>query len=121
MTLQLKVLADERSEKHLAGKHNDFSACAGPVDAIRLAADQWQEFLESSPDPIWIKDGQGRYVAVNKAYLRADPAQTQDVIGKTDFEVQSRDKAEMYVADDHAAIVLFLLTVLAGLRQAGIL
>jgi PAS domain S-box-containing protein len=95
---------DERSEKHLAGKHDDSSACAGPVDVIRLAAHQWQEFLESSPDPIWIKDAQGRYVSVNKAYLRADPAQTQDVIGKTNFEVQSRDKAEMYVAADQAAI-----------------
>jgi len=95
---------DEQSDKHLEGKHDDFSACAGPVDAVKIAAHQWQEFLESSPDPMWIKDTQGRYVAVNKAYLRADPGQTHDVIGKTDFEVQSRDRAEMYVADDQIAI-----------------
>ncbi|WP_165849000.1 PAS domain S-box protein [Candidatus Cryosericum odellii] len=95
---------EERSDKHLEGKHDDFSACAGPVDAVKLAAHQWQEFLESSPDPMWIKDTQGHYVAVNKAYLRADPGQTRDVIGKTDFEVQSRDRAEMYVADDQIAI-----------------
>ena len=80
---------DERSDKHGTGKHGDFSACAEPADAMRLAAHQWQEFLESSPDPMWIKDTQGRYVAVNKAYLHADPGQTHNVIGKTDFEVQS--------------------------------
>jgi PAS domain S-box-containing protein len=95
---------DERSDKHRTGKHGDFSACAEPVDAMRLAAHQWQEFLESSPDPMWIKDTQGRYIAVNKAYLHADPGQTHNVIGKTDFEVQSRDKAEMYLADDQIAI-----------------
>lgn len=104
MTLQQEAAVEERSDKHLEGKHDDFSACAEPVDAVRFAAHQWQEFLESSPDPMWIKDTQGRYVAVNKAYLRADPGQTQDVIGKTDFEVQSRDKAEMYLADDQVAI-----------------
>jgi PAS domain S-box-containing protein len=104
MTLQQEVLVDEQSDKHLEGKHDDFSACAGPVDAVKLAAHQWQEFLESSSDPMWIKDTQGRYVAVNKANLRADPGQTHDVIGKTDFEVQSRDRAEMYVADDQIAI-----------------
>ncbi|HWQ22063.1 MAG TPA: PAS domain-containing protein, partial [Clostridia bacterium] len=95
---------DEQSDKHSAGQHDDFLTCAVPSDAERLAAHQWQEFLESSPDPMWIKDTQGRYVAVNKAYLRADPGQTQDVIGKTDFEVQSRERAEVYVADDQIAI-----------------
>ena len=95
---------DEPSDKHRAGKHDDFSACAEPADAMRLAAQQWQEFLESSPDPMWIKDTQGRYVAVNKAYLHADPGHTDNIIGKTDFEVQPRDTAEVYVADDQIAI-----------------
>lgn len=95
---------DKRSDKHSAGTSGDFSVSAGPADALRLAAHQWQEFLESSPDPMWIKDARGRYVAVNKAYLRADPVRIQDVIGKTDFEIQSRDKAETYVADDQIAI-----------------
>jgi PAS domain S-box-containing protein len=104
MTLQQEVLVDEQSDKHLEGKHDDFSACAGPVDVVKLAAHQWQEFLESSSDPMWIKDTQGRYVAVNKANLRADPGQIHDVIGKTDFEIQTRDRAEMYVADDQVAI-----------------
>jgi PAS domain S-box-containing protein len=105
MTLHQEVLVEERSDKHLAGKRDDFSACAGQSDAIQLAAHQWQQFLESSPDPMWIKDAQGRYVAVNKAYLRANPTQkTHNVIGKTDFEVQSRDRAEMYAADDQIAI-----------------
>ena len=104
MRLRQEVLVDKRPDKHLAGKHGDFSGCAAPVDAVGLAAHQWQEFLESSPDPIWIKDAQGRYVAVNKAYLHADPVHTPDVIGKTDFEIHPRDKAEMYMADDQVAI-----------------
>ena len=94
----------EQSDKHSAGMHDDFSACAGPDEAERLAALRWQEFLEFSPDPMWIKDTQGRYVAVNEAYLHADPGETQDIIGKTDFEVQSHDRAEIYVADDQIAI-----------------
>ncbi|MHB8106596.1 MAG: PAS domain S-box protein [Candidatus Cryosericum sp.] len=96
---------EERSDKHLAGKRDNFSAGASQGDAAQVAARQWQQFLEFSPDPMWIKDAQGRYVAVNNAYQRANPAlKTQTVMGKTDFEVLSRDKAEMYAADDQIAI-----------------
>jgi len=52
MTPNQEALVDKRSDKYLAGKRGDFSVCAAPADAIQLAAHQWQEFLEFSPDPM---------------------------------------------------------------------
>ena len=37
-------------------------------EILRLAQAQWSQFLEASPDPMWIKDAQGRYVEVNLAF-----------------------------------------------------
>ena len=58
--------------------------------------------LDNSPYMAWLKDREGRYLMVNKAYADyfglADYSQ---VIGKTDFDFQKdRELAEKYRADD---------------------
>jgi len=54
--------------------------------------------LEVLPDPAWVKDAAGRYVAVNPAYEKAYEALTQrsssDIIGRTDFDLYAREQAE---------------------------
>ena len=71
---------------------------------LRVAQLQWNQFLEASPDAMWIKDASGRYVAANKTYLLIDPSVSGDVIGKTDVECFSPEKAAVYMADDRVAI-----------------
>jgi diguanylate cyclase (GGDEF)-like protein/PAS domain S-box-containing protein len=71
---------------------------------LKVAQLQWNQFLEASPDAMWIKDASGRYVAANKTYLLIDPSVSGDVIGKTDVECFSPEKAAVYVADDRVAI-----------------
>jgi hypothetical protein len=57
--------------------------------------------LDNSPYLTWLKDAKGRYVAINKMfadYLRlADAGQA---IGKTDLELQPKELAKKYRADD---------------------
>ncbi|MFM0060225.1 PAS domain S-box protein [Paraburkholderia phytofirmans] len=57
--------------------------------------------LDNIPDLAWVKDTQGRYVAVNRAFARTlgygDPS---DVIGRTDFDLHPLEHAKAYRADD---------------------
>ncbi|HWQ22077.1 MAG TPA: PAS domain-containing protein [Clostridia bacterium] len=73
-------------------------------EKLRAAHLQWNQFLDVSPDAMWIKDASGRYVAVNKTYGLIDPSVKGSVIGKTDAEVFPPEKAEVYVANDRIAI-----------------
>ncbi|MGB9666508.1 MAG: histidine kinase N-terminal 7TM domain-containing protein, partial [Candidatus Cryosericum sp.] len=73
-------------------------------ERLRFAQLQWQQFLEASPDPMWIKDTEGRYVAANEAFKFVDPARYRDVVGRTDAECFPAEIAAAYVADDQKAI-----------------
>src|SRR5450756_22323 len=73
-------------------------------DKLRVAQLQWSQFLEVSPDPMWIKDASGRYVAASKSYFHFDPSAEGNIIGKTDAECFPPKKATVYVADDRIAI-----------------
>ncbi|MBI5625788.1 MAG: PAS domain S-box protein [Nitrosomonadales bacterium] len=57
--------------------------------------------LNNSPFLTWLKDSDGRYLKVNKAY--ADYAKLDDaqqIIGKTDFDLWPKELAEKYRSDD---------------------
>ncbi|MEA3098772.1 MAG: hypothetical protein QOF74_3012 [Caballeronia mineralivorans] len=62
---------------------------------------QMAAILDNIPDLAWVKDTDGRYVAVNRALARAlgcdEPA---GIIGKTDFDVHPPEYALAYRADD---------------------
>lgn len=62
---------------------------------------QMAAILDNIPDLAWVKDTDGRYVAVNRALARAlgydEPA---GIIGKTDFDVHPPEYARAYLADD---------------------
>jgi len=73
-------------------------------DKLRVAQLQWSQFLEVSPDPMWIKDASGRYVAASKSYFHFDPSAEGNIIGKTDAECFPPEKVAVYVADDRIAI-----------------
>ncbi len=54
--------------------------------------------LDAIPDPAWIKDAEGRYVAVNPAYQEACASHTGrariEIIGRTDFDLFPPEEAE---------------------------
>jgi len=53
-------------------------------------------FAKASPDPMWIKDVSGRYVAANEMYFLADPSVNGDIVGKTDAECFPPEKRCMW-------------------------
>ena len=73
-------------------------------EELRVAQLQWNQFLDVSPDAMWIKDASGRYIAANKIYGTIDPSVKGSVVGKTDAEVFPHEKAAMYIANDRIAV-----------------
>lgn len=56
--------------------------------------------LNSIPDMAWLKDNDGKYVAVNEQFTKVAERDIEDIIGKTDFDIWSETFAEMYQKDD---------------------
>ncbi|HLP99276.1 MAG TPA: PAS domain S-box protein [Sideroxyarcus sp.] len=89
------------------GQHLFFAA-SRDITARKLAETALQKseanlraMLDNSPYLTWLKDTDGRYITINKVfadYLRLDDA--GQATGKTDLDLQPRELAEKYRADD---------------------
>jgi PAS domain S-box-containing protein len=62
---------------------------------------QKRAILDNIPDIAWLKDRDGRFVAVNTPLANAaGKERPADVLGLTDFDIWPRDLAQRYRADD---------------------
>lgn len=57
---------------------------------------QQQEILNNIVDTAWLKDRDGRYVAVNTSFCKVLGVQPKNLIGKTDFDLYPVARAEKY-------------------------
>jgi two-component system, NarL family, sensor histidine kinase UhpB len=61
--------------------------------------------LDNFPFLVWLKDVQGRFLAVNDTFARScGRARAADIVGLTDFDVWPKDLAQLYVDDDRSVI-----------------
>lgn len=60
--------------------------------------------IDNQPFSCWLKDREGNYIAVNKAFAEYSTVSKEDIVGKNDFSLYPADEAEMYCASD--ALVL---------------
>jgi diguanylate cyclase (GGDEF)-like protein/PAS domain S-box-containing protein len=67
---------------------------------LELSLNQRAAILRNIPDPAWLKDREGRYVAVNEAFSREFGLPANAVVGKTDLDLFPHEAAETYRADD---------------------
>jgi PAS domain S-box-containing protein len=79
------------------GRHRTEERARGSI--ARLAS-----FLDSSPALTFLKDEEGRYAYMNRAYSSFFGWELSDVIGKTDFELRDREIAERLRASDRATL-----------------
>ena len=62
---------------------------------------QRQAILDNIPDIAWLKDREGRFLAVNQPFATmAGKACPEDVVGLTDYDVWSADLAARYRTND---------------------
>lgn len=72
--------------------------------AIPNSFDILQAVIEATPDAIFVKDLEGRYVVVNAAAARFLGRGPEDIIGKDDLELYPEETARRFIADDREVL-----------------
>lgn len=68
-----------------------------PIACLEL----YRTVLDTLPFPVWVKNTEGRLLAVNAAFARVfGVSLPQELVGKTDFDIVPAYLAEAYRADD---------------------
>jgi diguanylate cyclase (GGDEF)-like protein/PAS domain S-box-containing protein len=60
---------------------------------------QQQAILDNIPNIAWLKDRQGRYVAVNDPFSKAFGVAPEDLVGKNDYDIYPQELAAKYEKD----------------------
>src|SRR5262244_1412335 len=60
--------------------------------------------IEATPDAIFVKDLEGRYVLVNAAAARFLGKSPADILGKHDLELYREETARQFIEDDRQVL-----------------
>jgi PAS domain S-box-containing protein len=58
------------------------------------------DLMDRVPDVIYFKDTRGRFIMVNQAHAKGLGLKPQELIGKSDFDLFPKERAEMMIKDD---------------------
>ena len=64
-----------------------------------------QTILDNIPYLVWLKDTEGNYIHVNKAFADSYNLKPEDIIGKSDFDFCPPDKAREFRNSDEQVII----------------
>jgi PAS domain S-box-containing protein len=67
---------------------------------LRQQARYLRAIIDNVPYLVWLKDPDGRYLAVNRAIAAVAGRPADELLGRTDFDLWPKDQAERYRADD---------------------
>ena len=74
------------------------------MPSIPNASDILLAVIDATPDAIFVKDLDGRYVLVNKAAAQFVGRTPNEVIGKHDYELYPEETARRFIEDDKAVL-----------------
>ena len=96
---------EEGQPTRTAGIMVDVSERKNAERALAEREEYLKAVLDNFPFLVWLKDKEGRFLAVNTPFARAcGQASAADVVGKTDLDIWPRELAECYRADDRAVL-----------------
>jgi PAS domain S-box-containing protein len=83
----------------------DITARREMLDALRKSEAQLTALLDNTPYLMWLKDEDSRFIAVNRSFVQSlGKNSAGEIVGKTDFELWPRERAERYRAEDLTAM-----------------
>jgi PAS domain S-box-containing protein len=89
----------------VVGIIRDVSARVQAQEALAEREAYLRAMLDNFPFLVWLKDVQGRFLAVNQAFARAcGRERAGNVVGLTDFDVWPKELAQRYVDDDRSVM-----------------
>jgi PAS domain S-box-containing protein len=86
------------------GTCTDIEPLKRAQENLRESEARLQTFLENSPNLIFLKDRQGRYLYVNKEFKRALRITDEQIKGKRDDELFSAEQAVAFQANDRQVL-----------------
>ncbi len=69
-------------------------------DALKESQTRLQAIMDNTSAIIFMKDMEGRYIMVNRQYLEVNSLIGEAVIGRTDFEIYSREFADTIIKNE---------------------
>lgn len=72
--------------------------------ALRKSHNVLRAVIEGTPDAIFVKDLEGRYIMVNTAFARFLGEPIQEIIGKSDTELYLPETAQQFIEDDRQVL-----------------
>ncbi len=66
---------------------------------------QMETLLNALPDPVWLKDSEGVFLACNRAFARILGVPAADILGRTNYDFSSTEQADLFRRKDQEAIV----------------
>jgi PAS domain S-box-containing protein len=72
--------------------------------ALKESANRQKAILDNIPDPAWLKDPEGHFLAVNKAWCKFFGCTSPDIVGKLDLDVLSAAVAKSFHEQDRAVM-----------------
>ncbi len=97
-----RLYRDEAGEpERLVGVTMDVTARRQAEDAVRAQRAFLRTVIDTSPNLIFVKDWQGRFVLANKSLAEKYSATVEEVVGRTDIDFSPRPaEVEKFLADD---------------------
>jgi PAS domain S-box-containing protein len=83
--------------------------------SIANSSDILQAVIDATPDAIFVKDLDGRYVLVNDAAARFLGRSPSEIVGKRDFELYPEATARQFVEDDRQVLATGLPQAFEGI------
>lgn len=75
-------------------------ALASMAERLKIRESQQQALLFNIPDLAWVKDKDGRFLAVNRPLAHACGREPEELLGLTDFDIWPKEQALRYQTDD---------------------
>lgn len=84
---------------------NDASRQKSTEEALRNSEGRLRTIVQTIPDLIWLKDGDGVYLACNQMFERFFGAEEKEIVGKNDYDFMSSELADFFRRHDHNAVM----------------
>ncbi len=96
---------EHAGDEFVAGMLRDIDE-RSTVHALLRTRERYQRaLLDNFPFPVWLKDTESRFLAVNRPFAAAAGIQSSDALtGKTDLDVWPSDLAQRYRVDDQEVL-----------------
>ncbi|MBI4965773.1 MAG: PAS domain S-box protein [Desulfomonile tiedjei] len=103
-TRKVPVYAKDGQASYLLGISQDITERKEAEDSLRHLSDFQQALIDSIPNPVFYKDAEGKYLGCNEAFAAVVGLSKEQVVGRSVYEVISRDVADIWSARDREII-----------------